>query len=193
MQVKKLVSLILIILMATSIFTSIFSISAAEATSPFSSSSTSSLSSVIQFFDHFDGSSVDTSKWVVEENTHTSEYAAYGGTVAVSGSNVILTSEGTSFPWITSVVNPFPTLGGFELEFKFAYTRLTPWGNGLWVIAGPGNPGSSNTIFNLWADIGTTGGVQINMLGNIFYIQNTLSTHTIRIEYINEIYTLFLD
>ncbi len=60
------------------------------------------------FSDHFDGTTIDTTKWVVEQNVD----GGSGGSATVADSYVSLTSDGTSFPVLCTADNPFPTTSG---------------------------------------------------------------------------------
>jgi len=107
------------------------------------------------FAEHFDGTTLDPAKWAIQENTNMSGYPAYGGSIEVADSHVVLSSNGSGFPCVTSAVNPFPETGDFSIEFNFRYTCISDWGNGLWISKGPvigeWNSTISNVIFQLWA------------------------------------------
>ena len=97
------------------------------------------------FSDDFDGSSIDTTKWVVQQNVN----GGSGGSITVADSYVSLTSDGTSFPLVYTATNPFPTSGDFAVEFDIKYTRLTSWGTGFWVSQGPFVPSEDELLANI--------------------------------------------
>ena len=153
-------------------------------------------------FDDFQGSTIDTSKWVVQQNVN----GGNGGTVTVADSYVSLTSDGTSFPIIYSATNPFPESGDFAVEVDIQYTRLTGWGTGFWVTQGPFVPAEyelNANILQVWAHIDETGpNVLVLLLGkqvhteaiqkNPFRAFNS-STLTFRLQCSGNIYTLYLN
>lgn len=108
------------------------------------------------FSDHFMGSSVDTSKWEVQQqNVDLSGNPAYGGNVTVANSYLYMSSNGSAFPLLQTVNNPFPTSGDFVLKFTLQYTCIADWGDGI--MLGNGTPtldpinGWQNKIFDVWA------------------------------------------
>ncbi len=107
------------------------------------------------FSEDFDGIALDPAKWVFQENTNMSGNPAYGGSIKVENSSLCLSSNGSGFPCITSAVNPFPTSGGFTMEFNFTFTRIADWGNGLWFSKGPfvgeRDNACSNVVLQVWA------------------------------------------
>lgn len=117
------------------------------------------------FSDQFDGSTVDSSKWQVQEqNIDLSGSPAWGGNVTVANSNLYMSSNGSAFPFIQTVNNPFPTSGDFVLQFSLQYNCIADWGDGLMVgngtptldPTGMGNYAWHNKIFDVWAaDKGT--------------------------------------
>lgn len=66
------------------------------------------------FSDHFDGGLVDPLKWAMQENSQMSGYPAYGGSISLADSNIILSSNGSSFPYVP----PFRIL--FQVKATFA-------------------------------------------------------------------------
>jgi hypothetical protein len=154
------------------------------------------------FSDDFDGSSIDTTKWVVQQNVN----GGSGGSITVADSYVSLTSDGTSFPLVYTATNPFPTSGDFTVEFDIKYTRLTSWGTGFWVSQGPFVPSEDELLANIlqvWAHTDETGpNVGAALLGKEAYksaIQKNpfkqweSSTLTFRLQYSKNIYTLYLN
>jgi hypothetical protein len=157
------------------------------------------------FKDDFEGTTVDQEKWVIQENTNMSGYPASGGSVRVMGGQISLSSVGSSFPCVTSALNPFPATGDFSVEFNFTYTCISDWGNGLWISNGPfivkEEEESSNVIFQLWADNDGFDKVSIRarLFGELIYFSEiygwepSAPTHTFRLEYSNAIYAVFVD
>ncbi len=114
------------------------------------------------FSDHFEGSAVDASKWQVQEqNVDLSGNPAYGGNITVANSYLYMSSNGSAFPFIQTINNPFPTSGDFVLEFSLQYTCIADWGDGLMIGNGTPTIDQSdgtwhNKIFDVWAaDKGT--------------------------------------
>jgi hypothetical protein len=112
------------------------------------------------FSEHFDGPAIDTSKWnVQEQNVNLSGNPAWRGNVTVKNSCLYMSSNGSAFPYIQTVDNPFPKSGDFILQFSMQYTTIADWGDGL--MLGNGTPtldqtGWHNKIFDVWAaDKGT--------------------------------------
>jgi hypothetical protein len=92
------------------------------------------------FSDHFYGSAVDTSKWQVQEqNVDLSGNPAWGGNITITNSSLHMSSNGSVFPFIQTVDNPFPTSGDFVLQFSLQYTCIADWGDGLMLGNGQGN------------------------------------------------------
>jgi hypothetical protein len=157
----------------------------------------------IVFSDHFDGTTVDTTKWLVQENTNMSGLPAFGGSVTVANSRVFLTStdDGTSFPCVTNAFNPFPSSGDFAIEFDLRYTCISDWGSGLWISNGPFivNGSQLTPIFQIWAGGGyTQTSVDVYLLGGKIYQdfygwEEGSDTHLFRIEYLKGVYRVFVD
>jgi hypothetical protein len=156
------------------------------------------------FSDNFDGA-IDTGKWVVQENTDMTGYPAYGGLVRVADSQIVLSSDGSGFPCVTTAVNPFPVNGDFSLEFDFTYTCISDWGNGFWVSNGSfiytEEARGSNVIFQLWADNDgyDVVSIRVYLFGDRVYFSEiygwepSAPTHVFRLDYINGTYTVFVD
>ena len=152
------------------------------------------------FYDDFDGTSVDTEKWAVQENTNMSGNPAYGGSVKVAESQIFLSSSGSSFPWVQTITNPFPATGDFAVEFDFTYTCVADWGNGFCIgdtLQRDGRP----TLFSIWAgDIGPDEvQIYITLLGKRVYQitvpgwKPSTDKHFYRLEYIQGVYTVYVD
>jgi hypothetical protein len=109
------------------------------------------------FSDHFSSSAVDPSKWQVQEqNLDLSGSPAWGGNITVANSYLHMSSNGSAFPFIQTVTNPFPASGDFILQFSLQYTCIADWGDG--VMLGNGTPTLDpntntwhNKIFDVWA------------------------------------------
>ena len=163
--------------------------------------------------DHFDGDSLDLTKWVILDDADNTGYPAYGGTVAVYNSHLYLTNGGTVFPCIKSAVNPFPASGDFALQFDITWTDIGNYGNGLWVSNGLFSPegwlisedvldeanASDVNMLQVWAD--ATGvyvdffGKRVNMVDAIWRPGGISATETLvfRLEYTNGVYAIFLN
>jgi hypothetical protein len=161
----------------------------------------------ISFYDHFDGNQVNTEKWVVQENTNMSGLPAFGGSVKVTESEVALasTGDGTSFPCVTSAFNPFASSTDFVAEFDITYDCLSDWGSGLWISKGQvvvEGESSPEMIFQVWGDneaSWTQSAVRVNLLGSQVYRSEiegwepSADTHTFRLQYVEGVYTVFVD
>jgi len=152
------------------------------------------------FLDHFEGTQINPEKWIVQENTDLSGLPAYGGSVKVVDSHLILSSNGSSYPWIISATNPFPTTGDFAIEFDFTYTCISDWGNGMIIRATTQD--SHTDILRIWADnegSWTKVGIRVDLLGNQVYRLEIPGWEpsgpklVFRLQYSNERYTLFID
>jgi hypothetical protein len=122
------------------------------------------------FSDDFNEVAVDNSKWIAQQNTYTSPYQGYGGSITINDSYIYLTSEGSSFPQVTSRTNPFPASGDFTLNFDLTYTKIAGWGDGFWVSQGPFEIKQNGDIVNIlqvWS--WNLKGVQINFLNHTVY------------------------
>jgi hypothetical protein len=155
------------------------------------------------FSEDFGGTEVDTTKWVVQENPHTSKYPAYGGSVQVNGSQIYLSSNGSTFPFISSSSNPFPTTGDFTVEFNMTYSCIADLGCGVMISDGLPTFDSTwhNRIFTLWAaDEGTDHGViYIELFNNFVYFTKVAGfkpssiEHSYKIEYSQGNYSIYVD
>ncbi len=160
------------------------------------------------FSDHFDGTTIDPAKWTAQENTNMSGYPAYGGSVQIANSTVILSSNGSTFPCVYSATNPFPTTGDFAVEFDFTYSHISDWGDGLWMTSGPqwtvpaSGVYSATMIFKLWADNNQSFSrvrLLVALMGKevwASYINGwepDAPTHIFKLEYVSGVYTLYVD
>ncbi len=164
---------------------------------------TQSISSQPLFADHFDGYALNTSKWTAQLNTNGSGLPANGGQIVVNNSYVSLSSTGSSFPLVTSAVNPFPTSGDFGVAFDITYDHVGGWGNGIWISQGPFDPVSSETtianVVQVWAD--TSIGLNVFFFGNVTYKQDfywsafgySAKPLNIRLDYSKGTYSLYLN
>lgn len=163
-----------------------------------------SQNSNVLFEDQFSGSRVDESKWEITENTNMSGYPAWGGQINVQNGYVSFSSNGSTFPWVRTVNNPFPATGDFTVEFNVTYTIIGDSGNGIRIYSNPQNPNLydyANNIFTLWAhDEGeTTGVILIELFNKLVYrdyyagFKPTSPPHIYRLEYSDGNYTVFVD
>jgi hypothetical protein len=160
-------------------------------------------SSQMFFTDDFEGNTIDPAKWIVQENLNISSFPAYGGSIKVNNSYVSLASNGSSFPIITSALNPFPTTGDFALEFDITYDQVSGWGSGLWVSHGSFEPVSKETVYanilQVWAD--TKIGFNVFFFENVTYKQDLYWSPfgydtkplTIRLDLSHGVYSLYLN
>jgi hypothetical protein len=150
-------------------------------------------------FDHFEGSSIDSAKWTIEQG------AGQLSGVTVANSCLSLASDSGEFPRVVSAVNPFPLAGDFAVEFSLTFTQITASGTGVWISQGPFVPSKSNVnanIMQVWAS--TKDGVTINFLTHDVY-QDALYTHPtpfgywntsemiVRLQYTKGIYIVLLN
>lgn len=161
------------------------------------------------FADDFDGTQVDPEKWVTQENTNMSGLPAYGGSIKVGGSQIALSSDGSSFPFVYSATNPFPMSGDFAIELLVNYNHVGVWGNGLWITREPYTYydifAPEKSIFVLWADdenIYDHAGIKGYLLGREVYHSEAygslslgykMGPHVYRLEYLRGVYTLLVD
>ena len=79
----------------------------------------------ILFKDSFDGASIDTTKWDVDQ---------IGGSVILLDGKLSVLSKGTNrFPVVQTKANPFPTSGNFSFYCKANYTHIGSSGTGACV------------------------------------------------------------
>jgi hypothetical protein len=161
-------------------------------------------SSNVLFEDQFDGTQIDTSKWLVTENTDRSGYPAWGGKVIVSGGYLALSSNGSTFPWVRTINNPFPAAGDFAVEINLTYKIIGDSGNGIRIYSNQqtaNNYDSCNNLFTLWAhDEGeTTGVIIIELFNKLVYrdyypgFKPASPPHMYRFEYSGGNYTVYVD
>jgi hypothetical protein len=188
---KKILTIVLFVTLVTGIF----------AYSPVQAADSSAL-----FSDHFEGDQIDSSKWLVQDNFTDSGYPAFGTSATVANSQLQLQSSGSTFPSVTSRINPFPATGDFAISFGLKYTNIGFWGNGLCISQGPFTKNdflTTSNILELWADkeaSTTSGYVRAYLLGNIVYRDTVYAqSHptgcglTVKLEYSNGNYTLYID
>jgi hypothetical protein len=158
----------------------------------------------VVFSEGFDGSTLDTSRWMVQENTNLSRYPAWGGAIAVNDSCVWLSSEGSVFPWINTVADPFPASGDFAVTWKLTYTTIADWGDGLVIYCSPHNDSSnpySDRVLTLWAgDHGPEAtSIYIELFGHGVWslevpgFRPTSEAHVYRLECRQGVYTVYVD
>jgi hypothetical protein len=160
----------------------------------------------VYFGDDFDGLRLNTSLWTAQANTNTSGYPSYGGEIRLADSQIFLESNGTSFPYLCSAVNPFPLEGDFSMEFDLTYLRISTRGCGLWVTNGEWtvrNPSTNSkdyyaNIFQLWpneydGEI-NDGGVRLFLLGEELHdTQRYTGKNLYRLEYKAGTYFVFIN
>jgi len=169
------------------------------------------------FSDNFQSSQLDSNLWTVQTNVNSSGYPAYGGSIQVGGGSVSLSSYGSSFPSVTSAVNPFPESGDFAVAFDITYMRVGGWGDGLWISKG--NPFETapdvvnpnvfdGAIFAVWGDddygnphLWATG-VHVFLFGDLvdnlptnwtYPGPTTSATYAFKLAYSSGNYTVFLN
>ncbi len=165
------------------------------------------------FSDHFDGGLVDPLKWAMQENSQMSGYPAYGGSISLADSNIMLSSNGSSFPYIRTISNPFPTRGDFAVQLNVTYTCIGDWGAGIMFGEGipyidqtpnsifGGDSGWKNRVFTLWAaDQGPEQGmIYVEMFNTLVwktYVQGfkpSSAPHLLKLAYTQGVYTVDVD
>ena len=156
------------------------------------------------FYENFEGTAVDAQKWAIQENTNLSGHAAYGGSIEVTGGQLCLSSNGSTFPWVNTLSSPFPTTGDFTVEFKVTYTCIGDWGDGVVVSYGPADDPRDpykNRVFTLWAhDEGETKAViLIELFGKRVYgidvpgFRPSTNAHLYRLAFNQGVYTVYVD
>lgn len=156
------------------------------------------------FYDYFEGRNLDPEKWMMCENTNMSGYPANGGSVQMDNGFLTLSSSGSSFPFIYSTANPFPSSGDFEVEFAVTYTCIGDLGCGI-MLSNVFPPLDTNwhnyKIITLWAhDQGPDNTViYIEFFGSLVYKMNVAGfkpsspQHIYKISYSNETYSIYVD
>lgn len=94
------------------------------------------------FHDDFDGAQLDPAKWSVQPG---------GGAITVQSGRARLSApNGAVFPFVSTLVNPFPTTGDFFVRVGFRYVSVGEGGNGfgsLWYLEDPTPP------VYIWQDV----------------------------------------
>lgn len=158
----------------------------------------------IFFTENFDGPRLDTAKWVISENTNQSGYPSYGGSVKLADGSLTLSSNGSSFPFIYSTVNPFPASGDFEIEVSIQYTCIGDLGCGVMLSNGLPSLDAdwhNYKIITIWAhDQGPeTTIIYIQFLNSLIYqipvpgFKPSSPEHNYKITYINGTYSIYVD
>jgi len=172
-----------------------------------------SASSSPQYFsDNFNGTSLDSSKWTVLPPQNGTGAPAFGGSIVVNNS-LSMSSNGSTFPCITSAVNPFPSTGNFAIQFDITYTHIDTYGSGIVIsddlarpegkitndsATPPSDPLSAHGL-KVWGD---PTGVNVFFFGNWVYKTDWnwapggfTSTYKLlfRLEYTEGVYSLYLN
>ena len=158
----------------------------------------------VVFYEDFNDSTLDMSTWMVQENTNLSRYPAWGGAIALNDSCVWLSSEGSVFPWISTIANPFPPSGDFAVTWKLTYTTIADWGDGFVVYCPPHDDLSNpykDRVLTLWAgDHGPDAtSIYIELFGHGVWslevpgFRPTSEAHLYRLEYLQSSYTVYVD
>lgn len=120
----------------------------------------------ILFKDSFDGASIDTTKWDVDQTG--------GSAILLDGKLSVLSNGSNRFPVIQTKENPFPTTGNFSFYCKTKYTNIGSNGTGACVavqkmIANGSASYSydSGNVLQLWAD-SALGGIDL-LVNNTMY------------------------
>jgi hypothetical protein len=156
------------------------------------------------FTENFDGTSLDAAKWTVSENTNQSGYPAYGGSVKLTDGSLTLSSNGSSFPFIYSSVNPFPETGDFEIEISMQYTCIGDLGCGIMLSNGAPSLDANwhnYKIITIWAhDQGPeTTIIFIQFFNSTVYqipvpgFKPSSPEHIYKITYIDGTYNIYVD
>lgn len=77
---------------------------------------------IVTFWDGFNGSGLDTSKWNLDTGT---------GDVVVSGGVLRMASSGRRYPYVYSRYDFFPSEGNFQMIFRFRYSEVKVCGVGV--------------------------------------------------------------
>ena len=96
----------------------------------------------IYFEDDFDGSTLDTAKWVAYQNGYPAPAVSVaGGAVHVgqAGGNSL------DFPYVSNVSSPFPSTGDFEVVLRAQYSSSAYLGCGV-MLLGPAN----ECVLQIW-------------------------------------------
>jgi hypothetical protein len=155
------------------------------------------------FAEDFEESSLNPDRWIVAENTDMSGYPAYGGSVKVKDGCLLLSSNGSSFPFIHSAVNPFPVSGDFEIEFAVTYSCIGDAGCGIMIASGIPTLDNTwhNKIVTLWAhDQGPNNAIiYVEFFNSLVYKMNVSGfkpsspPHVYKVIYSNGTYDLYVD
>jgi tetratricopeptide (TPR) repeat protein len=155
----------------------------------------------IVFQDLFNDSSLDSSKWIVNNPS---------GDVLLSGSFLRLSSSSNRFPYVYPRNDPFPTRGDFRFVAQFRYVRVDDCGVGVLIMSFLPSPGTSRDVLNSQMQsaeqTGVTAGVWQGIpddmqiwyrSGNERPSQRVSSydtaSHTMEIQYVGSRYTILLD
>jgi hypothetical protein len=170
------------------------------------------------FSDNFDGTAIDGSKWEAlaapprfyqdAGNYNPSGYwttptgnPSYGS-VSLNNSWVSLYSNNsTVYPYVESIINPFPQTGDFVLNLKMRFDRVTPYGTGFCVKYSDSDNPLTNSIFSIWQDSSTTTYLTAGLFGSVPHapdfawqgVSSDTSEHIYTLEYIGGNYSILID
>jgi hypothetical protein len=144
-----------------------------------------SISSAQTFRDDFDGNAVDTALWVVEPGD---------GQVTVDGGVITLSCAGSTFPVVTSRIDPFPP-GDFRVRVGMQYLSQSSCGDGFGAMDNfweDYNTGTACRPFLIWQD---PGGLYAHAgsAGAAMQIPGDTAYHLFEWTYLNGTYEFSMD
>ncbi len=117
------------------------------------------------FVDNFNGTSLDPSRWIVDNST--------GTTVQVSGNILHLASSQPYFPYIHSRADPFPATGNFRVDLLYRFTNTATCGVPLAMSSFYLPPGLSQDQTNARSKAAEeAGGVSIWFWNGVIYYRS---------------------
>ncbi len=150
----------------------------------------------ILFDDSFDHSTLDGSKWIVDNSSDTA--------IDLSHGTLRLSSSISHFPYVHSRVNPFPTTGDFSATVRFQYTSAGACGVPIAMASFVLPPGLSHPDTDQLSSGAEAKGISIWFWHNVLYYRagavhedisfNASSGwHLATVEYIGGKYRLAID